>query len=70
MTTNVTFEQRVDSLVDFAIKHDPELLESIRWLDGLAQDKGKSFYDMVYEVVHRKDVQDKAKDWMESKNNG
>ena len=40
----------VDELVEFS-EHDPELSDGLKWLDGEAQKKGLSFYDMVYQAV-------------------
>lgn len=57
----------VDNLVDFAIQNDEELLSGIKWLDSLAQKEGVSFYDKVYEVLLKKDNQDKAKIWLQTK---
>ena len=57
----------VDELVEFS-EHDPELSDGLKWLDGEAQKKGFSYYDMVYEVLYRHDVNSKAKEWMNSRN--
>ena len=40
------FTKMVDELVEFS-EHDPELSDGLKWLDGEAQKKGLSFYDMV-----------------------
>ena len=60
------FTKMVDELVKDA-EHDPELKEGMQWVDGEAFRKGKSFYDMVYEILYRHDVRDKAKDWLHKK---
>lgn len=57
----------VDELVDYS-RYDPELADGIKWLDGEAQKKGISFYDMVFEVLYRYDVNSKAKDWLRDRN--
>ena len=61
------FRKMVDELVDFS-EHDPELSDGLKWLDGEAQKKGLSFYDMVYQVLYKLDVNSKAKDWLNSRN--
>ena len=57
------FLEMVDNLVEFGRQHDQELMNGIQWLDNIAQKEGVSFYDKVYEVLYKKDIQDKAKDW-------
>ena len=57
------FTKMVDELVEFS-EHDPELSDGLKWLDGEAQKKGLSFYDMVYQVLYKHDVNSKAKEWL------
>ena len=61
------FTKMVDELVEFS-EHDPELSDGLKSLDGEAQKNGLSFYDMVYQVLYRHDVNSKAKDWLNSRN--
>ena len=61
------FTNMVDELVEFS-EHDPELSDGIKWLDRQAQKKGLSFYDMVFEILYKHDVNSKAKDWLNSRN--
>ena len=61
------FTKMVDDLVEFS-EHDPELSDGLKWLDGEAQKKGLSFYDMVYQVLYKHDVNSKAKEWINSRN--
>ena len=61
------FTKMVDDLVEFS-EHDPELSDGLKWLDGEAQKKGLSFYDMVYQVLYKHDVNSKAKEWLNSRN--
>ena len=61
------FTKMVDELVEFS-EHDPELSDGLKWLDGQAQKKGLSFYDMVYQVLYSHDVNSKAKEWLNSRN--
>ena len=49
------FNKMVDELIDFS-EFDPELADGIKWLDIQAQKKGISFYDMVFEVLYKHDV--------------
>ena len=53
----------VDELVEFSA-HDPELADGIKWLDGQAQKKGITFYDMVFEVLYSHDINSKAQNWL------
>ena len=61
------FTKMVDELVEFS-EHDPELSDGLKWLDGEAQKKGLSFYDMVYQVLYKHDVNSKANEWFNSRN--
>ena len=61
------FTKMVDELVEFS-EYDPELSDGLKWLDGQAQKKGLSFYDMVYQVLYKHDVNSKAKEWLDSRN--
>jgi len=61
------FTKMVDELVEFS-EHDPELSDGLKWLDGEAQKKGLSFYDMVYQDLYKHDVNSKAKEWLNSRN--
>ena len=57
----------VDKIVEYS-EDDPELADGIKWLDEQAQKKDISFYDMVFEVLYRHDMNVKAKDWLNNKN--
>jgi hypothetical protein len=57
----------VDDLFDFA-QYDPELADGIKWLDEQVLRKGISFYDMVFEVLYKHDVNSRAKQWLNSRN--
>ena len=61
------FSKMVDELVEFS-EYDPELADGIKWLDDQAQKKGITFYDMVFEVLYRHDVNSKAKEWLSTRN--
>ena len=67
LESHTFFTKMVDELVEFS-EHDPELSDGLKWLDGQAQKKGLSFYDMVYQVLYKHDVNSKAKDWLNSRN--
>lgn len=57
----------VDELVEFS-EYDPEFTDGIRWLDIQAQIKGITFYDMVFEVLYKHDVNSKSKEWLGTRN--
>jgi len=67
LESHTFFTNMVDELVEFS-ENDPELSDGIKWLDGQAQKKGLSFYDMVFEILYKHDVNSKAKDWLNSRN--
>ena len=67
LESHTFFTNMVDELVEFS-EHDPELSDGIKWLDGQAQKKGLSFYDMVFEILYKNDVNSKAKEWLNSRN--
>ena len=67
MDSNTFFTKMVDELVEFS-EYDPELKDGIRWLDKQAGKKGITFYDMVFEVLYKHDVNSKAREWLESRN--
>ena len=52
------FNKMVDELVEFSA-YDPELSDGIKWLDTQAQKKGLTFYDMVFEVLYKHDINSK-----------
>lgn len=61
-----SFTKMVDELVEYS-EYDPELASGITWLDEQAQKKGKTFYEMVYQILYKHDVNAKAKKWLEGK---
>ena len=61
------FRKIVDELVEFS-EYDPELADVIKWLDSQAQKKGITFYDMVFEVLYKHDINSKAKTWLKTRN--
>ena len=67
MESHAFFSKMVDELVEFS-EYDPELADGIKWLDHQAQKKGITFYDMVFEVLYKHDVNSKAKDWISTRN--
>jgi len=64
---DVLFKKMVDKIVELS-EDDYELKDGIRWVDEQAQKKGTTFYDMFFEVIHKHDVNYKAKDWLNSRN--
>jgi hypothetical protein len=67
LESHAFFSKMVDELVEFS-EYDPELADGIKWLDDQAQKKGITFYDMVFEVLYKHDVNSKAKDWLSTRN--
>ena len=67
LESHAFFLKMVDELVEFS-EYDPELADGIKWLDEQAQKKGITFYDMVFEVLYKHDVNSKAKDWLSTRN--
>jgi len=67
LEANSFFTNMVDELVDFS-EYDPELAEGLKWIDGEAHKQGITFYEMVFHVLHRHDVDSKAKDWLAKRN--
>lgn len=67
LESHTFFTKMVDELVEFS-QYDPELADGIKWLDSQAQKKGISFYDMVFEVLYKHDIDSKAKKWLNSRN--
>lgn len=61
------FTKMCDELVKIA-EHDPELMDSVRFIDSKAQKKGVSFYDMVFETLYKHDINSKASKWLHSRN--
>ncbi len=57
------FKKMVDDLVEFS-DYDNELKDGIQWLDKLAQKKGISFYDAVFDVLYRNKTKNDAKIWL------
>jgi len=66
MTEQTFFIKMIDNLVDFA-DHDPELKDGLAYVDKQAQEKGVSFYDMVYQILYKHDLAAKAKEWVDNK---
>lgn len=61
------FTKMVDELVEFG-EYDIELKDDIKWLDKKAQQHGISFYDEVFNLLYKFDVNQKAKDWLRTRN--
>jgi len=61
------FTKMVDELIEFS-EYDPELSDGIKRLDEQAQKKGLTFYDMVFHVLYKHDINTKAKEWLHTRN--
>ena len=66
MEKHPAFTLMCDDLVHF-MEHDPELADGIKWVDQQAFKKGCSFYEMVFEIMYKHDVNGKAREWLRSK---
>jgi len=60
------FTRMIDDLVEFS-DHDPELKDGLQWIDNIAQKKGVSFYDAVFDVLNEHETDIKAKHWFKSR---
>ena len=67
LESHAFFSKMVDELVEFS-EYDPELADGIKWLDDQAQKKGISFYNMVFEVLYRHDIESKSRKWLNKRN--
>ncbi len=61
------FSKVVDELVESS-EYDPELANGIKWLDHEARKKGITFYEMIFEVLYKHNVDSTAKDWLSTRN--
>lgn len=64
------FRKRIDEIVlEATIEDIPEhaTIESINWVDELARKRDISFYDMIYEILHKHDIKSKAEEWLKNK---
>lgn len=61
------FTNMVDELVEFS-EYDPELKDGLTWIDSEARKRGITFYEMVFMVLHKYDVDVKAKEWLQTRN--
>jgi len=66
MITNI-FTRVVDELV-YLSENDPELANAIKWVDKQSNKKGITFYEMVFEILHKHDIKIKANQWLNSRN--
>ena len=57
----------VDELVQH-VEHDEELREGIKWIDAEASKRNITFYEMTFLVLHKYDVDMKAKEWSNNEN--
>ena len=62
------FEIMADELVQFS-EFDSELKDALKWIDETAQKKGITFYDRLFEIIYKHDINSKAKDWLNAKQN-
>ena len=62
---NSHFTKMVDALVAIA-DYDDELKDGIKWLDNNNKVPGNTFYEKVFEVLYKYEINQKAKKWRES----
>ena len=53
-TKFLKFRKRIDELRDDAIENrDAEMLDSLEWVERMAEKQGKEFYHLVHEILVR-----------------
>ena len=67
LESSLFFTTLVDRLVDMS-EHDPELADGIRWLDEQARKRQISFYEMIFDVLYKHDMNTRVEEWMNSRN--
>ena len=65
---NSFFIKMVDDLVEFS-EHDKELSDGIKWIDKLAQEKGISFYEMMYDILYQHDMNQRVNNFINKHTN-
>lgn len=65
---NSFFIKMVDDLVEFS-KHDKELNDGIKYIDKQAQEKGISFYEMLYAILFQHDMNQRVNDFVNKHSN-
>ena len=65
---NSFFIKMVDDLVEFS-DHDEELSDGIKWIDKLAQEKGISFYEMMYSILYQHDMNQRVNNFVNKHTN-
>ena len=67
--TIVKLDEKFCNMVDelCEIKGDEELQRGISWIDEQSRKRGISFYEMFFLVLQRHLVDEKAKEWVKSK---
>jgi hypothetical protein len=63
---NSIFTKAVDDLI-LGSRNDTKLAQSIRWIDTQSQEKGISFYEMVYIIVNKQINKKRAQKWLKNK---
>ena len=61
------FTEMVDELLLVECDKDPELKESMAWLDGEARRLGLDYYDMICKIVLDNEASKNAKEWLSKK---
>jgi hypothetical protein len=61
------FKQQVDELVQSSDK-DPHLKEALGWVDEQAKKHDVSFYEMIFHILYRYHMDNKARQWARERN--
>ena len=56
------FTNMMDAMV-MDSEHDKELKDGLQWIDEEASKRKITFYEMTFLVLHKYDVDEKAKKW-------
>ena len=60
--TEELFRNMIDELILNA-DEDPELKESLKWIDASAKHNGISFYEQCKRILEKQSSEEKAKAW-------
>ena len=61
-----SFCNMVDHIVEYS-NGDPELIDGLKWIDKQAYEENITFYQMMFNVLNSHDINERAKSWLESK---
>lgn len=61
------FTELVDQWVIMS-EYDPELKDGLKWVDEQSKKTGLNFYDQIFEILYKQNINKKAKDWLNKRN--